>query len=38
LASLILGVLIASWHLPLLLSIEEPVPPGAFFPEIIARG
>ena len=36
LASLILGVLIALWHLPLLLTSEEPVPPGAFFPEIIA--
>jgi uncharacterized protein len=35
-ASLILGVLIALWHLPLLLTSEEPVPAGAFFPEIIA--
>ena len=34
--SLILGVLIALWHLPLLLTSEEPVPAGAFFPEIIA--
>jgi preprotein translocase subunit SecG len=24
------------WHLPLLLTSEEPVPAGAFFPEIIA--
>jgi membrane protease YdiL (CAAX protease family) len=36
LASLILGALIALWHLPLLLTSEEPLPPGAFFPEIIA--
>jgi len=36
LASLILGALIALWHLPLLLTTEEPVPAGAFFPEIIA--
>jgi len=35
-ASLILGALIALWHLPLLLTSEEPVPAGAFFPEIIA--
>jgi len=35
-ASLILGALIALWHLPLLLTAEEPVPPLAFFPEIIA--
>ena len=35
-ASLILGVLIALWHLPLLLTSEELVPAGAFFPEIIA--
>jgi membrane protease YdiL (CAAX protease family) len=34
--SLILGALIALWHLPLLLTSEEPVPAGAFFPEIIA--
>ena len=34
--SVILGVLIALWHLPLLLTSEEPVPAGAFFPEIIA--
>ena len=36
LASLILGALIALWHLPLLLTSEEPLPAGAFFPEIIA--
>jgi membrane protease YdiL (CAAX protease family) len=35
-ASLILGALIALWHLPLLLTSEEPVPAAAFFPEIIA--
>ena len=35
-SSLILGALIALWHLPLLLTSEEPVPAGAFFPEIIA--
>jgi membrane protease YdiL (CAAX protease family) len=34
--SLILGAFIAFWHLPLLLTSEEPVPAGAFFPEIIA--